>query len=168
MIQRDVMIKQIPMLKKKYIQAKDYASSSLQDIFTPKQLKSAKVLSCYMVETGWWENQKGHFIFHVLPLQAQASPVNSILVNDFDLDGHLDLFLAGNKYRMEVETGRLDAGTGAYFKGGPNASFHWVNNLETGIWASKDVRDVAILNSPAHQQTIIISNNNDFIQVYRK
>lgn len=168
MIQRDVMIKQLPILKKKYIRAHDYAASSIDDIFTAKQLKSALVLSCDMLETGWWENENGHFTFHALPVQAQISPVNSILVYDFDQDGKQDIFVAGNKYNMEVETGRLDAGTGAYFKGGKDHSFHWINNLETGIWANKDVRDAALLTGPENHLSIIISNNNDYIQVYRK
>lgn len=168
MIQRDVMIKQLPVLKKKYIRAHDYAAATIQDIFTAKQLKSALVLSCALLETGWWENEKGHFTFHALPIQAQVSPVNSILVNDFDQDGIQDIFVAGNKYNMEVETGRLDAGTGAYFKGGTNGTYRWVNNLETGLWANRDVRDAVLLKGPDNHQTIIIANNNDYIQVYRK
>lgn len=78
-----------------------------------------------MLETGWWENENGHFTFHALPVQAQISPVNSILVYDFDQDSKQDIFVAGNKYNMEVETGPLTPGTRvSYFKGGKDHSFH--------------------------------------------
>jgi len=54
---------------------------------------------------------------HVLPIEAQFAPVNSILCNDFDNDGHLDLLLAGNEYQVEVMIGRYDASYGLLLRG---------------------------------------------------
>lgn len=167
LVQKDALIKQIPILKKKFVYYKDYASASIEDVFTPKQLKSATVLSTYMVESGWWQNDHGRFTFHAFPIQAQASPVNSIVVDDLDEDGFPELFVAGNKYHMEVETGRLDAGIGSYFEIGPKGSLQYVPNVKTGLWASKDVRDVAVLHGNDGQKTILVANNNDVLQVYR-
>lgn len=168
LVQKDVLIKQIPILKKKFVYYKDYASASIDEVFTPKQLKSATLLSVYMLESGWWENRDGKFTFHPFPIQAQASPVNSIVLDDLDGDGSAELFVAGNKFRMEVETGRMDAGTGAYFKIGPGGSLHFVPNLKTGIWASKDVRDVVFIHGPAGIKTLLIANNDDALEVYSK
>ena len=89
-----------------------------------------------------------------------------MVIADLDGDQNIDVFIAGNKYNMEVETGRLDAGTGAFFKGNGKGEYQWINNLVSGIWASGDVRDVAILNGPGNSTRILVTNNNDRAQLY--
>ena len=167
-VQKDVLIKQIPVMKKKFVFAKDYAKATIQDILSPKQLKESLVLSCNMVESGWWENNKGQFTFHAFPSQAQASPIHGIIVHDLNRDGLQDILVAGNKYRMEVETGRLDAGIGTYLQGNGKGQFTWINNLLTGIWAIHEARDLALLNSPKEKLRIIVSNNNAPVQVFEE
>jgi len=168
MVQKDVLIKQIPAMKKKFVYSKDYAKATIQDVLSPKQLKESMILASYMVESGWWENKEGQFIFHAFPSQAQVSPVNGIIVHDLNHDGHLDILVAGNKYRMEVETGRLDAGIGTYLQGDGKGRFTWVNNVLTGIWAQFDARDLALLAGPGGKTRIIVSNNNNSVQVYEE
>ena len=168
MVQKDVLIKQIPAMKKKFVYSKKYAEATIQDVLSPKQLKESMILSSYIVESGWWENKEGHFIFHAFPMQAQASPVNGIIVHDLNHDGHPDILVAGNKYQMEVETGRLDAGVGAFLQGDGKGQFAWVNNLLTGIWAQFEARDLVFLTGPHGKIRILVSNNNSTIQVYEE
>ncbi|MEP6647987.1 MAG: VCBS repeat-containing protein, partial [Saprospiraceae bacterium] len=166
-VEKDVLIKQLPVLKKKYVYSKDYAKATIEDVLSAKQIQESTILNCYIVQTGWWENKNGHFTFHILPTQAQVSPVEGIIVYDFNHDGFQDLLLAGNKYGMEVETGRLDSGIGTLLLGNGKGDFTWKNNIETGFWASKDVRDLALLSGPGQQIRILVSNNNDFVQVFK-
>ena len=42
------------------------------------------------------ENDNGKFIKHELPVEAQFSAINKILVDDYNKDGTLDLLIAGN------------------------------------------------------------------------
>lgn len=166
LVQKEVLIKQIPAMKKRYLYSKDYADATIEDILTAKQLEASTILKCSMVETGWWENINGKFTFHSFPTQAQTSITNGIVVADLNHDSFLDVLLVGNKYRMEVETGRLDAGNGVYLKGDGRGNFEWVNNTNSGIWASHDARDVALLTGTDGKLTIIVSNNNAKAQVY--
>ncbi len=168
LVQKDVLIKQIPMLKKKYIYYKDYASATINDILTPKQIKESTILQVFVVETGWWENKNNQFVFHMLPLVGQVSPAQGIIVTDLNNDTHLDIILAGNKYGMEVETGRFDAGIGTYLAGSGDGQFTHIKNIETGFWADKDVRDIALLKGPANSLRIVVANNNDKIQIFDK
>jgi hypothetical protein len=165
-VQKDVLIKQLPVLKKKYVYYKDYAKATIEDVLSDKQIKESQILESYIVESGWWENNNGQFDFHKFPSQAQASPIQGIIIHDFNSDGFIDLLLAGNKYGMEVETGRIDAGIGTLLQGDGKGNFVWKNNIETGFWASKNVRDLALLSGPQKQTRIIVSNNNDYVQVY--
>jgi enediyne biosynthesis protein E4 len=168
LVQKDVLIKQIPALKKKFVYSKDYAKATISDVLSSKQIKESLILNAYMVESGWWENTGGKFIFHAFPNQAQVSPLQGIIVHDFNHDTHPDLFLAGNKYRMEVETARLDSGIGTYLQGNGKGQFTWVNNLSTGLWAPYDVRDLALLMGPQNKVRIVVSNNDNLVQVYEE
>ena len=168
MVQKDVLIKQIPVLKKKFVYSTDYARASIEDVLSAKQIKESHILHCHILETGWWENKGSQFIFHALPAQTQVSPVQGIIVHDINGDGNLDIIMAGNKYAMEVETGRLDAGIGTYLEGKGNGNFSWIKNTESGFWAQKDVRDIGLLRSPDNKLRIIVANNDDLIQLFEK
>lgn len=166
LVQKDVMIKQMPGLKKRYIYAKDYAMATITDIFPKKDLEDGFVLNAYVLHTCWWENKGGKFIRHDFPIQAQVSPVFGILAYDFNKDGNIDILMAGNKYGMEVETNRCDAGNGIFLAGDGKGNFTWVENTKSGFWAMKEVRDMALLQAPDGNIKVIISNNNDKLQVY--
>lgn len=166
LVQKEVLIKQIPMMKKRYLYSKTYAQATIEDILNSKQLESSMILKSFVLESGWWENNKGKFKFHAFPSQAQTSVTNGLVISDMDNDGLTDILLVGNKYRMEVETGRLDAGNGTFLKGNGKGQFQWVGNQKTGIWASHDARDAAILFGSNGKFRIIVANNNDLAQVF--
>jgi len=165
-VQKDVIIKQMPFLKKRYIYAKDYGMATISDIFPKKDLDAALALNLYVMETSWWENQGGKFIRHSLPVQTQISPIFGILIHDFNGDGKLDILMAGNKYGMEVETNRCDAGNGTFLAGDGKGNFNYVSNTKSGFWASKEARDLALLQAPNGKYKVIVSNNHDKLQVY--
>ena len=73
--------------------------------------------NAYIFSSIYLENKGGEFEIHRLPVEAQLSTVNDILIEDVDNDGNDDLILAGNLYASEVETPRADAGLGLWLKG---------------------------------------------------
>lgn len=166
LVQKDVLIKQMPPLKKKFVYAKDYAKATISDVFSKDQLKNALIHNAYILETCWWENKDGKFVKHILPPQVQVSPVFGILVYDFTGNGHPDILLAGNKHGVEVETGRIDSGIGTLLEGDGKGNFSWVNNTKTGFWATREVRDLAMVKGPDGSIRVIVSNNDSPAQVY--
>ncbi len=168
LMRQDVVVKQMPSLKKRFLYAKDYGKATVEDLFPRSELNSALALSVQTLATCWWENQNGRFVCHPLPVQAQVSPVNGILVEDFNRDGHPDILLAGNKYGIEVETGRCDAGIGALFLGDGKGGFSWLNNLQSGFWAEREARDLTLLRSTGGRRLVIVANNNDTPQVFQQ
>ncbi|MBK7936425.1 MAG: VCBS repeat-containing protein [Lewinellaceae bacterium] len=167
LMQKEVLNKQMPILKKKFLYAKEYGNATMDQVWPQKDLDAALNLYCYVLETCWWENQGGKFVRHSLPLQAQTSAVQGIIIGDMNKDGKTDILLAGNKYGMDVETNRCDAGNGALLTGDGKGQFSWKNNLETGFWAMREARDLAVLRSAGGKYLILISNNNDKPQVYQ-
>lgn len=166
LMQKEVLNKQMPPLKKRFLYAKDYSMATMDKVWPQKDLDAALNLYCYTLETCWWENQGGKFVRRSLPIQAQVSVVQGIAVGDFNGDGKTDLLLAGNKYGLEVETNRCDAGNGTLLLGDGKGNFSWANNLNTGFWAMKEARDLAVLRGAGGKRIFIVSNNNGKVQVW--
>ena len=73
------------------------------------------------------------FAKHQLPNEAQLSPINDILIEDFDADGNLDVLIAGNLFASEVETPRADASRGLLMKGDGANGFEPLTYEKSGI-----------------------------------
>jgi hypothetical protein len=56
LVQKDVLVKQIPGLKKRFLYSDDYAKATISDIWAQKDLDGASQFVCYNLETCWWEN----------------------------------------------------------------------------------------------------------------
>ena len=166
LMRQDALLKQMPVLKKRFIYARDYARVTVDQIFPRKELESGQVVSAHTLATTWWENKGGSFVPHTLPIQAQLSPVYGMIVQDFNGDGLVDILLAGNKIGIEVETGRCDSGIGSLFLGDGHGSFRWMPNMLAGFWAPGDVRDLAALRGTGGRTTVVVANNNAPAQVF--
>ncbi len=168
MVQKEVLNKQIPSLKKKFLYGKDYGNATIDMVYPQKELDAALNLKAYTLETCWWENQGGKFVQRKLPNPAQTSPVQGILVDDFTGDGLVDILMAGNKYGLEVETNRCDASNGVLLRGDGKGNFAFVENTASGFWASKEVRDLALLRGPGGKTMVLVANNHAAPQVFAR
>ncbi len=136
LMQKDVLLKQMPILKKKFLYAKDFAKATMSDLWPKQDLDAALHLQCYDMETCWWENKGGKFVRHSLPIQVQVAPVQGIICDDFNGDGNIDLMMAGNKSRYEVETATVDSGNGILLLGDGKGNFTWLDNLSKRLLGS--------------------------------
>ncbi|MBL7802952.1 MAG: VCBS repeat-containing protein [Saprospiraceae bacterium] len=166
LVQKDVLVKQMPPLKKKFLYASAYAKAEMADIWPQSTLDNALNLFCYDLETCWWENKGGKFERRALPRQAQVSVMQGIVIADFNADGSPDILLAGNKHGFEVETGPCDAGAGTLLLNDGRGNFRWATNLESGFWARKEVRDLALLRGAAGRQWVVVANNSGPVQIF--
>ncbi len=166
LMQKDVMVKQMPVLKKKFLYSKDYATATMSEVWPQKDLDAALNLVVYDLETCWWENQGGKFVRHSLPIQAQTSPVQGIVCGDFNSDGNMDILMAGNKYGFEVETHPCDAGTGTLLLGDGKGNFSWLDNIFSGFWAMREARDLAMLRGAGGKRIFVVANTNSALQVF--
>jgi enediyne biosynthesis protein E4 len=163
---RDPMIKQLPILKKKFVRYEAYAKATIEDLFPMEVLKTGIVLDAKELRTCYFENNNGKFTAKPLPNEAQAFPTKSILVQDFDGNGTLDLLLAGNDYGIAVEVNRYDAGNGALLLGDGKGNFRFVPNRDCGFWASREVRHLAEIRMAGGKKGIVVANNFSEPQVF--
>ncbi len=153
---------QLPFLKKKTLKYKDYAKSTLTDLFPPDLLKKAQQNTVTYFGSIVIINDKGNLFPKALPYEAQLSPVFAITSADIDKDGIKDLFLGGNFYRLKPEVGRQDAFKGGYFKGMGKGEFTYAMPADNGLNVAGECRDAIWLND-----ALIIARNNDSVLVYK-
>jgi hypothetical protein len=161
---RDMMIKQLPMLKKKYVRYGAYSQAQIDDLFSENMLKGAIQLKCNLLASVVFINEKGRFKTQALPNLAQVSPINAIEAVDVDQDGNTDLVVAGNDYGQQVETGRMDAGNGCVLLNDGKGNFTALPAQASGLWATREARDLKVLRGAGKKRIVLVANNNDRLQ----
>jgi hypothetical protein len=161
--------KEIPQLKKRFLQFKSYAGKPFNEIFSPEELKQATILTVKETRTAVFLNDgKGHFVMEALPVQVQLSPVYTAVVYDLDGDGLPDIFLAGNFYGLKPQTGRFDASYGTFLRQDKQHQFQYVAPIQSGLFVRGEVRDAQMLNPGGRNPLLLIARNNDNLLLFQK
>ncbi len=160
---RSCSSQQIPAIKKKFENYESFSEATLIDVYTEEDLANSLHYQVKSFASVYLENRDGKFVMHNLPVEAQVSSINQILVDDYDKDGHLDILIAGNLYASEVETPRNDASYGRFLRGNGKGDFEALAVVESGFFVPGDVKNMDIINVLGDAY-IIIAKNNDYLQ----
>ncbi len=160
---RSPSAQQIPAIKSKFENSETFSLATLQEIYTKDALDKALHYQVKSFASIYLENQGDKFVKHKLPVEAQLSNINQILVDDYDHDGNLDALIAGNLYGSEIETPRNDGGYGYFLKGNGTGNFESVPVYKSGFFTPGDVKDMVKL-KVQNNTYIIVAKNNDFLQ----
>jgi hypothetical protein len=164
---RAAAVEQVPALGEKFKTHDHYARSNVIEVYGDKNLAKALHYKANTFASCYFENDgKGRYIMHPLPIEAQFSTINDILVNDFDGDGHLDILAAGNLYEVEVESIRLDAGCGLFLKGDGKGRFRPLSRAESGVFVPYDVKSLALIRIGGNEN-VLAGCNNDLLRLFR-
>jgi hypothetical protein len=164
-VQRDLLAKQIPSIKKKFPRFKAYSLATMKGLFG-SDLDNAEKLKVTCLSSSIFINNNGKFIRKDLPIEAQFSPIKCLLVDDYNKDGNLDILISGNDLSYEPETGVLDAGTGLILLGNGKGDFKKLLSKDSGLWLNKEARDMVIIKTGV-ANSLICTNNNDRVQVFK-
>ena len=164
---KDDLLGQLPSLKKQFLFYEDYANASIENLFTEAELADAQKLEAYTFATSYIENKgNGNFAIKPLPTAAQFSPTYSILTEDFNKDGHLDILLGGNLMETRVQFGRYDASKGTLLLGDGKGEFLPVQNSEIGLKIKGAVRDMKSIKIKK-EDYILVAKNNGILEVLK-
>ena len=142
---RNELLNQINSLRGKFTNYESYSKAKLTDIFTPENLKTASVLSASELRTVYYKNTGSKFEKHLLPIEAQFSPVHAIEVLDYNQDGNPDFILAGNQNANCVRLGVMDANYGQLFEGDGKGNFKYISQVVSGLNITGDVKSLKVL-----------------------
>jgi hypothetical protein len=117
--------------------------------------------SCYLRNDGG-----GKFTILPLPMEAQVSPINGMVVDDFDGDGEPDVLACGNDYGTEVGTGRYDASNGLLLKGDGKGNFTPLPILRSGIYIPGNAKALVKLRGSSGRYLVAASQNHGPLKLY--
>ena len=165
--QRDDIIKQMISLRGKFQNYKKFAHATMDSIFTPQQMKGALRLKANMLASAYLKNQgNGKFTISQLPMQAQVSILNGMVVDDFDGDGYLDLVMNGNDYGTDVSIGRYDALNGLMMKGDGKGNFLPQSILQSGIYIPGNGKALVQLRNKEGKTLLAASQHNGPLKIF--
>ncbi|MGA0430578.1 MAG: VCBS repeat-containing protein [Flavobacteriaceae bacterium] len=111
-LDKDELIAQLPSLKKKFTYYKEYASKTIEDLFSKEQIQNAQILSVDRLEsTVFLQNQNG-FESQSLPEEIQYAPIYEIAEIQALKSQEKKFYLGGNQYLVKPQYGSYDASKG--------------------------------------------------------
>lgn len=155
--------KQIPIIKKKFLYAEDFAKATLPELFGSDKIENAQVLIANYFSNAILIN-KGNLNFEIkaLPWQAQLSTYKDAVVVNAN-NGHLpNILLMGNYYDNNIEMGRYDADFGTLLMNmGKDSLEGFPLNGLTVKGQVRHIKPIKIKN----KQAFILARNNDSVMV---
>lgn len=159
----DDLAKQLPYLRKKFPNYKDFAGQDMDGIFDREILKGAEVWEVEELRTGVLINQGGSFEFQEFPELLQVAPIMDMLALEADGDPGLELLAAGNYFGVKPYQGRFDSFPGALLDPEGNV----ISGSDLGFdWQQKSARELRHLEIQG-QRYILVAFNDSKLEVYR-
>ena len=157
--------RQMPFLKKKFLYAADFATSTLTSLLGEEKIKAADKLTADYFSSAVLIN-KGNLQFEIqdLPYQAQLTTYRDAVVVNANNDSLPDILLMGNYYDNNVEIGRNDAGFGIILINKGNGKFD-CQSLN-GMAIKGQVRHIKPIQIAA-KNSFVIARNNDSLMLIK-
>ena len=101
-----------------------------------------------------------------MPSSVQSFPLLSAVFYDVNQDGFEDAIIAGNIYDMEVETPRLDGGSGMVLLSNQVDGYTIVPPAETGLFIDGDIKDLELI-SVGGTNYLVAGQNGGLLSVFK-
>ena len=156
--------KQLPVMKKKYLYAKDFANASLKEIFGADKLKKADLFSAeYFANAILINDGQMNFEVRPLPWEAQLTSYKTAAIFDINKDHLSDIILGGNYYSNNIQLGRYDADFGSVLinKGAGNFEYEKLS----GTRIKGEIRHLQKIRLSTNTNAFLVAKNNDSLRV---
>jgi enediyne biosynthesis protein E4 len=161
---KDELQRQMPMIKKKFIYAEDFAKATFKDIFPAEKIEQATVSSAdYFASALLVNNGNLNFTIHALPWQAQLSSYRDASIADVNGDNLPDIILAGNYYGNNIHAGRYDADFGSVLVNKGKGNFY-CENLN-GLIIKGEVRRIRQIKIGGKLAYVLAKNNDSAVVI---
>ncbi|MFT3681910.1 MAG: VCBS repeat-containing protein [Ferruginibacter sp.] len=145
--------KQMPILKKKFLYAGDFAKASLKDLFTAEKLSSANLLTAdYLANAVLINNGNLQFQVNSLPAEAQFSSMKDAVIVNANDDNLPDVLIMGNYYDPNIEMGRYDADYGTI-----------LINKGQGKFVAETINGLAVKGQVRHIKPVMLGKQPAYI-----
>ena len=158
---------QMVKLKKQNLKASEYASKSIDELFSKEVVEKSIVKTLNTTETIIAINEgNGVFKMKSLPNRVQFSCVCGIICGDVNNDGHIDLIMAGNNFEFKPQYGRLDSNYGSVLLNNGHLEFDWEDYNTSGFVIKDEVKHLAKFKDKNGKTYIIAAINNEKPKIF--
>ncbi|QLE00831.1 VCBS repeat-containing protein [Galbibacter sp. BG1] len=162
---KDELVKQLPMLNKKFLSYEDFANASFEELLPAEKIKNAETKKVYELASVYFENQGNNtFKKHLLPINAQKTDIFNMKVDDFNGDSYDDVLLVGNNHEISTQLGRLDASHGILLLNDRKGFFKTLSNQYFNIPGAARDTDKISINDTVYYITTINNNYPVFLE----
>ncbi len=157
--------KQLPILKKKFLYAEDFAKSSLNSLLGADKIDRSEKLTANFFSNALLMN-KGDLQFETtpLPFEAQLSSYKDATIVNANNDSLPDILMMGNYYDNGIEIGRQDADFGTILVNKGQGKF--IAETLNGIAIKGQVRHIKPIQINS-QKAFVLARNNDSTMVIK-
>jgi ASPIC/UnbV protein/VCBS repeat protein len=164
---RDDAISQMTGMKSKFRNYRSYATATMDKLLTGEQLTGALHLKANNFASAFCRNDgAGKFTLIPLPAVAQLSPLNGMVVDDFDGDANLDIMINANDYGADVSIGRYDAMSGLLLQGDGKGNFAPASILQSGIYIPGNGKALVKLRGKNGKYLVAASQNRGPLKLF--
>ncbi|MCF2496470.1 VCBS repeat-containing protein [Dyadobacter chenhuakuii] len=161
------MEKQMPVIRKKYIFATDFARANIGDIVGEDKLKEAQVLSADYFENAVLVNDgKGNFEVKPLGYKAQWTPFYDAQIIDANGDKLPDVLIMGNFYNCNIQMGRYDSDFGTVLINRGNCNF--TPESLKGLQVKGQVKHLKNIKLKSGNAIVAARNDDKLVVIRRK
>jgi hypothetical protein len=146
---RDQLLKQAPLLEKKFPTHASYANADIHQVVTGKILFERNVNT--LASACFLNQGNGRFIRKELPKEAQMFPIFAINISDINNDG-----------KMDILTGQ------AILAGRGDGTFDSLPARRSGFPGFEAHRDIQPITNVFKDRLYLVATNSDSVYVYKK
>ncbi|MEM9526140.1 MAG: FG-GAP-like repeat-containing protein, partial [Bacteroidota bacterium] len=164
---RECSSQQVPEIAEKFPSYNAFAEADLGEIIdleNPNAIRyeAREFASCLL------RNDGQELKLEALPLEAQFSVINGITATDLNRDGLQDLIVVGNKFEVEIETTRADAGTGnLLLQRAEGRGFRNLPPYSSGLFLPENVKDIYSISLGENQgKGFLVAVNSGRLRLY--
>ncbi len=150
---------QINSLKKQNLKHSDYATKSIQDLFTPEVIAATDVKKGTYFQSAVAINNSGQFSLTALPEAVQWSCICAIYCTDLNGDDQVDLVLGGNYDGLLPQFGKLDASYGHVLMNSGSGGFNRLDNRSLDWKITGDLKQLLPIDVNGEPHLLSLINN---------
>ncbi|TMM29833.1 hypothetical protein FDT66_08140 [Polaribacter aestuariivivens] len=158
---KDEMASQMNIISKQFVEHKNYALKTVNQIFSADVLNDAKKFTVNTLASGYLENNNGTFDnFKEFPKELQTAPITNF--NSITINGENGIIVSGNSLRVNTYHGGYTSLKGVFLKS--ISDFNFVSDF--GIFPfNSQVKSVNSI-SMKNENLLLVISNNDSLKTY--
>ncbi|MDY8134746.1 VCBS repeat-containing protein [Aquimarina sp. 2201CG5-10] len=157
---------QINSLKKQNLKYSEYATKSIDELFSKETLEKAIVKEVNNFSSIIaYNNGNGDFDIKALPKEVQLSCVCDIEIADLNNDGFIDLILGGNNYNLKPQFSRLDASRGNVLLNDGKGEF--IDHKSSGFQVEGEIKSMQWMKNKSGDKYLVTAINNQEPKIFK-